>query len=263
MPEYNKLWDKYSRNWDLLKAPLRPTDAVIDLLVREVGQGHILQLGCTPEIYAAFDHITAVDKDPNMRANVWPGDTDTKRVLAGDWMDMAWASNTFHGILSDCGVVMLSTLERQREFLSRCYDWLAPGGTYAQRYFERPTENITLDELNTDMSGPAPFNFHSFKWKMGMYLAGQHGATTASANILKLFLELCDDRDVLCARTGWSRTAVDTIDFYETSGQIVTFADRAEYLSTIPTDAVDVEFLYTTDYDFAERCPIMRWRKPL
>ena len=262
MPEYNELWDRYSKNWDLLKAPMRPTQAVIDTLVREVGQGHILQLGCTPEIHAAFDHITAVDKDPNMIATVWPGDTDSKRVIQDQWMEMAWPINTFDGIVSDCGVVMLSTIKTQTQFLSRCLSWLKPGGTYAQRYFERPTENITMDELMADMAGPAKINFHAFKWKMGMYIAGQHGATTPSKRILELFREISGDREALCDRTGWPSAHVATVDFYETSGQIVTFANREEYLSTIPADAVDVEFLYTTDYDWAERCPIMRWRKP-
>ena len=263
MSEYNKLWDNYSKNWDLLKAPMRPTQAVIDTLVREVGQGHILQLGCTPEIHAAFDHITAVDKDPNMIATVWPGNTDTKHVYQDNWMEMAWPINTFDGIVSDCGVVMISTIKTQAQFLHRCFSWLKPGGTYAQRYFERPTEPITLDELRADIAGPAHINFHAFKWKMGMYIAGQQGATTPSKRILELFREISGDRQELCARTGWPPEQVATVDFYETSGQIVTFADRAEYLSTIPADAVDVEFLYTTDYDWAERCPILRWRKPL
>ena len=81
--------------------------------------------------------------------------------------------------------------------------------------------------------------------------------------ILELFREISGDREALCDRTGWPAAHVNTVDFYGTSGQIVTFASREEYLSTIPDDAVDVEFLYTTDYDFAECCPIMRWRKPL
>jgi hypothetical protein len=263
MQEYNRLWDTYSKNWDLLKAPMRPTTAVIRVLQQQIGEGHVLQLGCTPEIHAAFDHITAVDRDPNMIATVWPGNTATKQVINQDWMHMIWPHNTFTGIVSDCGVVMLGTLQRQQEFLSRCWDWLAPGGTYAQRYFERPMVNITFEELLADISGPAKINFHAFKWKMGMYLAGQHGAATASVQILDLWREISGDREAVLDRTGWSAEAVQTVDFYQTSGQVVTFANREEYASTIPAGAVDVEWLYTTDYDFAEHCPIMRWRKPL
>ena len=31
MQEYNELWDRYSKNWDLLKAPMRP----------KIGRAHV------------------------------------------------------------------------------------------------------------------------------------------------------------------------------------------------------------------------------
>jgi hypothetical protein len=224
-------------------------------------------LGVTPEIYRAFDHIQAVDRDQSMIDRVWLGNTDTKTVTVGDWMDMDWPHNTFSGIVGDCAIPMLGNLAVVTEFQQRCYHWLKPGGTVAFRLMERPQQDVTIPDLITDVSGPATMNFHAFKWRMGQCVAALNkNSATASADIRHLFNNLGfpkDHRGWLCYCTGWDPDTVDSIDLYENATQVVLFALRQEYIDTIPSHAQDVEFITNDDYDLCEFTPILIWRKPL
>jgi hypothetical protein len=56
-------------------------------------------LGVTPQIALAYQHVTAVDREPAMIANVWPGDTETKRVIKDNWLTVNLPSASFDGIL--------------------------------------------------------------------------------------------------------------------------------------------------------------------
>lgn len=257
-------WPKHSANWNRLGPPLRPTACVIKVMKEAVAPGPVLMLGVTPEIYRAFDHITAVDRDQSMIDRVWLGDTDTKCVTVGDWMDMDWPHNTFSGIVGDCAIPMLGNLAVVTEFQQRCYHWLKPGGTVAFRLMERPQQDVTLGDIERDLSQPAAMNFHAFKWRMGQCVAAMNqNSATASADIRILFQTLGYDRDRLCHVTGWDHDAVDSIDLYHNATQVVLFALRQEYIDTIPNHAQDVEFITNDDYDLCEFTPILIWRKPL
>ena len=137
-------WPKHSANWNRLGPPLRPTASVIEVMKQAVPPGPVLMLGVTPEIYQAFDHIQAVDRDQGMIERVWLGNTDSKQVTVGDWMTMDWPENSFSGIVGDCAIPMLGNLAVVSEFQQRCYHWLKPGGTVAFRLMERPDKAVTL-----------------------------------------------------------------------------------------------------------------------
>lgn len=255
-------WPKHSVNWNKLGPPMRPTPAVVKIFKDLAGDGRVLMMGVTPELHTAFVDVIAVDRDENMISNVWPGDTLTRQVLQSDWMKMEWESNRFSAVVGDCALPMLSTIENMTEFQQRCFDWIKPGGVFVQRLFERPTEDYTWDQLVDMVSKPADINFHAFKWVACMSLAAEVGYKISDPVRFEYLNKLCADRTAVCEATGWSREAVDTIDMYENGVQAVTFCNRAEWLSTVPNDAVEVNFLYAYDYDLWQHCPILTWKKP-
>ena len=255
-------WPKHSANWNRLGPPLRPSTQVVEIM-KSLASGDILLMGVTPELHAAFKNIIAVDRDSSMIEKVWLGDDDTRNVMQNDWMEMVWQSNNFDAVVGDCALPMLSTLERMTEFQSKCFDWLKPGGVFVQRVMERPTVAYTKNDLLDIMSKPANINFHAFKWLKCMSIAAQFGYAVPDPLRYEYFEYLCNDRDALCERTGWSREAVDTVDLQKEGKQTVAFCNREELIQTIPANAVDVTWTYAKDYDLAEHCPILSWRKPL
>lgn len=242
---------------------MKPAASDVTHYQQLVGSGPVMMMGVTQELYPAFDDIMAFDRDEAMIKRVWLGNTETKTVTQQEWLDIGFEhSPGFAGIIGDCAIPMLADTDTMRVFQQRCLDWLRPGGVFVQRLFERPAKPYTRDDLRHIMSGPANINFHAFKWMLCMVLAAESGYQVRDTDRLVLFNELCPDRDALCAVTGWTRDAVDTMDLYEGGTNTIAFCDRKEYLSTIPDSATEVKFTFMTDYDLAENCPIMSWKTP-
>jgi hypothetical protein len=226
------------------------------------GSGPVMMMGVTPELYDAFDFIVAFDRDQAMIDRVWPGDTKKKGVVKCDWMNIELVPNEWQAIVGDCALPMLGDLELMKEFQKRCMTWLQPGGVFVQRLFERPATPYTRDDLLRIASAPAEINFHAFKWMLCMVLAEESGYVVKDTDRLVLFNTLFPDRDALCADTGWTREAVDTMDLYIDGTYSVAFCNRREYYNTIPADAIEIQFVYQNNYDLAENCPIISWKKP-
>ena len=256
-------WTNYSSYWNQLPPPMRPTPSIIDVMTRNSTPGHVLLLGVTPEIHAAFDHITAIDRDSSMIATVWPGDTDTKRVQQGSWTEMAWPEAMFDTVIGDCAITLLSDATSIAEFQASCYRWLKPGGSFVHRLMQRPEIAVTRHDIARELAGPAIMNFHAMRWRMGQCIAADNDGLAPSMLVRELFESLVPDRDVLCDITGWTRIDVDRMDLYKGNTNRVFFGSQQQWRDTIPTDAVDIRWIQVFDHDLSEHCPVMCWRKPV
>jgi len=148
-----------------------------------------------------------------------------------------------------------------REVLSRIRLSLRPGGRFVCRLFERPDVPQSREDLLATAAGPARINFHAFKWQVAMHLAAREPATIAVPQILELFDELFPDRGALAARTGWPRELIDLIDVYRGSEVRFTFMTRSEILAVLPAGISELRFDACSDYDLAECCPLMSFRR--
>ena len=83
-------WHKYHARWAQIAPPLRPDQDVVEYVRALAGgdAGRVLLLGVTSELADAFEKVYAADKNPAMVANVWPGDTPTKKAVVADWLDL-------------------------------------------------------------------------------------------------------------------------------------------------------------------------------
>lgn len=257
-------WQKYHARWAQIQPPLRPNEDVVERLLQlaKPSVRNIVLLGVTPELADAFGTVTAIDKNPAMIANVWPGDSATKAAIEADWLQVELPRTTFDAVIGDGSLNNVSCPEGISILLQRAMDWLVPGGVFACRLFERPADKITADQLLRTAGSKATLNFHAFKWQIAMHIAASAGANVPVSEILRRFNELCPDRDTLAATTGWPRQSIDTIDVYRGSDIVYSFPDRSEFQGTIPTKAVDVGFHAAGTYDLAECCPILSFRKP-
>lgn len=251
---------KHSNNWDKLKAPARPTESVVNDFKSLVPEGPILLLGVTPEIANSYDNVLAVDRDPKMIENVWPGDTNNKMAVNAYW-ETFLPGKKFKGVIGDVAVTMLADKNSINSFHKKAFDMLNPGGTVAQRIFHKPSDPITREQLIDMLSKPATINFNAFKWMLFMCYAEETHSKIKLRNILTLFNQICPVREFAARDTGWSIDDINTIELYKDSDWEVIVMSKKEWLETVPKDAINVKFTYQTDYDLAELCPILSFSK--
>jgi SAM-dependent methyltransferase len=256
-------WQKYHAAWSKLEAPLRPNAETLSK-VREltgVVRGPVLLMGVTPELARAYDHVLAVDKNKAMIDYVWPGNSQTKKALHADWLDIAEPKNHFAAAVGDGSLNSVTTLREVRQVLERIVDLLAPGGRFACRLYERPEQGVSEAHLLRTGSRPAMLNFHAFKWQLAMHLADRSGASIPVVLIRERFNELFPDRDRLSTETGWPRELIDMIDIYKGSPTIYVFPSRREFLDVLPGGISQARFVPCGSYDLAECCPMLAFQK--
>jgi SAM-dependent methyltransferase len=257
-------WEKYHTRWAHVEPPLRCGAEVVREVQSIVGraEGTVLLLGVTPELADAFDEVFAVDKNPSMIANVWPGDSAGKRAIAADWLEMNSQGEAFAAIVGDGSLNNLGYPSDIKKLLGNALEMLTPGGRFACRLYERPSSPFTIDDILMAASVPASINFHALKWMIAMHLAAQNDAMVPVAQILATFNKLFPDREKLSRSTGWPRTGIDTIDLYQDSAMSYSFPSREEFLAIIPEGAIEVEFRRCGTYYLASCCPILAFRRP-
>ncbi|MBI2717978.1 MAG: methyltransferase type 11 [Rhizobiales bacterium] len=256
-------WRTYHAQWEKLGPPLRPSAEVVAGIRSLVGSadGRVFLLGVTPELAGMFPELLAMDKNPAMIANLWPGDTGSKKAIAGDWLEIRQPAGSFAAIVGDGSLNNIAHTADIARLLGLVLGLLRPGGRFACRLFERPARPFTVQHLMKVAWSPAPINFHAFKWQLAMLIGAEEGASVPVARILERFEQLFPDRDGLSERTGWPRQAIDTIDIYRGSPVVYSFPNRAEFLGCIPAAAGGVEFHPCGGYDLAACCPILTFVK--
>lgn len=256
-------WDQRQATWWRVGPPLRPNEEITQSFLRLAGgpQARVMLLGVTTELARAFESVQAVDKSPAMIGSAWPGDCATKHARLGNWLELTEPEQPFDAIIGDGCLNNLLWPEDVREVLARCLACLRPGGRFVTRLFERPDAPLGTAALRAIAAGPAPVNFHAFKWQVAMQVAGMNGATIPVTSILALFDELFPDRDALAQRTGWPRESIDTIDSYRGSDMRFSFMDRAEIQAVLPAGITGLRFESSGHYDLADRCPMMSFAR--
>jgi SAM-dependent methyltransferase len=256
-------WQKYHSAWSKLEAPLRPNAEILSKLRELTGPvaGPVLLLGVTPELARSYDHVTAVDKNKAMIDNVWPGDCDTKQALHANWLDLEGPKDHFVAAVGDGSLNMVDTLREIRLLLARLVELLVPGGRLACRLYERPEKPFTEEHLLDIAAGPAPLNFHAFKWKLAMHLAATVGAAVPVVLMRERFDELFPNREKLARTTGWSRDLIDMIDIYRGSPTVYLFPSRREFLDALPGGISQIRFAPSGNYHLAECCPMLTFEK--
>jgi SAM-dependent methyltransferase len=257
-------WDKSPPHWSRIEPPLRP-DAEVTRAFQQLAGGpsaRVLLLGVTSELANAFESVYAIDKSPMMLSRVWPGDSSTRHAVQGNWLEMPVPDHPFDAAIGDGSLSNLAYPHEVREVLSRVLASLRPGGRFVCRLFERPDMPLGREDLLAAASGPARINFHAFKWQVAMHLAEQTQATIPVPGIVALFDDLFPDRQAVAARTGWPRELIDLLDVYRDSEVRFTFMTRSEILAVLPPGITDLRFDACSNYDLAQCCPLMSFRRP-
>jgi len=251
-------WKNVSQHYHRAQPPLVPNQQIIEYFYHRVPESaNALMLGVTPLIATSFNNITAIDKEPKMIETMWPGNTDTKKVINDDWLTVNLPNNCYDGILGDCSVNVLVNEQQVTDLFNRVFDWLTPQGYFVCRFFTRPDNPVTIEQLLSEAQTPT-MNFPAFKRLLPSYIAQQQkDAWVNTRATAELFNELFPNRDNL----PWDKEDLKTIDKYLSSGSTTWFPTRQEVFDLIPKTARNVRFVDVGDYDFAEYCPILEFTK--
>jgi SAM-dependent methyltransferase len=250
----NTHWADRSRAWGQSGPPLQPNQEIIDCFASLIPlSANILLMGVTPQIANAYTHVTAVDREPAMIENVWPGDTETKRAIQDNWLTVALPENHYDGIIGDGSINMLSYPEDVSFMLGKALTLLKPGGVFACRMFTRPDKPVTMERLLAEAKTPT-VNFSAYRRLIPMYLAAKHGPLVPVRLILELFDQMFPDRSQL----PWTADQMSTLDAYRNSESTTWFPTRDEILALAPPGS---RYIESGTYDIADTCPILTFAK--
>ncbi|MBZ9816771.1 class I SAM-dependent methyltransferase [Mesorhizobium sp. CA7] len=258
-------WNAIRKHWQLLGSPLRPPAQVVEAYERELelSQSHVVMLGVTPELAGLGATMTAVDESPDMIAGIWPGDTDMRKAVQGDWFDLPFPGASIEALIGDGCLSVIGAADLRRTLFASIARSLKSVGRAAIRLYASPgTPDDPKDVRALALSGGVS-TFHELKWRVAMTaIGGAPDYTIPVRGILEQFDRMFPDREELSARTGWELPTIGTIDVYRNSSVVYSFAPAAALIKEAQTFFDDVRLASTGTYGLAERCPLLVLRSP-
>jgi hypothetical protein len=250
-------WDDFHRRWSRLKPPLRANDEVVAAIRRVIAgrDARTLLLGVTPELANIAASTTALDKSESMIARIWPGDTDARRAVLGNWLSMPLGKREFSSVIGDGSLNVIAFADCTALFCE-LGKVLLPGARLAMRIYEKPEPCETMAQLRRAAMAGEITGFHAFKWRLAMAMTSQD-PTVRVAAIHAAFVTEFPDRDALSHATGWERADIDEIDVYAKQDLVLNFPTRREILNMLPKEFANPRFEISGTYELAERCPIL------
>jgi SAM-dependent methyltransferase len=251
---------EYHRAWPHLTPPWRPHPDVVEAVRHEIGDcgGPTLLLGVTPELADISPDLVALDRNYAMVAELWPGNTTTRRALVGDWRNGNFLGNTFIACVGDGSLCGLEWPGEHRRVLTEVSQVLRSGGKFVCRVYAPPPAHESASAVSDAALSGAIRGFHVFKMRLAMALAGRGPERRVCvSDILGEFDRLVPDRDELVRLTGWNRDEIDTIDFYRSSAIVFNFPTREQLLSVASEIFPTARLADAGRYELAQRCPIL------
>lgn len=251
-------WNQFHARWGRLQPPLRPNEEVAGAIANAIGTQRkaAILLGVTPELAAIADDTTAIDHAETMIANIWPGDTDTRRAVLGRWQSPPLTQRKYTAVLGDGSFNTLLYADYRAVF-SELAKILMPGARIAVRIYETPEPCETLADLRDDLMAEREKRFHAFKWRLAMaVVAGRGEADVPVKAIHQAFQHEFPDRAAVARATGWSDADFTEMDAYSNQDAVYSFPTRRQMIAALPAGYANPRFVSSGTYALAERCPV-------
>ena len=249
----------FHRRWMRLKPPLRPNEEIVSAYRRAI-EGHdkrVLLLGVTAALADIGETLLAIDRNHQMIANAWPGDTERRQALNGDWLAMPIHGRDFTAAVGD-GVLTAIAFSQYETLFSQIGNLLIPGAKLAIRLYETPEPGETVLQVREQTMAGKISGFHAFKWRLAMAIVAEaRDAAIPVASIHQTFQREFPNRAALSAATGWPLDEMAEIDAYDGNPMIYWFPTRREVLAHLPAEFAKPRFERSGSYELAERCPLL------
>ncbi len=225
---------------------------------------HALLLGVTPEVASiAWEpplRLVAVDKSEGMVKAVWPGDTQARRALVGDWLTLELPESPFDLALGDGIFSLFAFPVGYARLAAALGKALKPAGLLSVRLFCRPEPSESLDAIFDELFEGAIGNFNVFKWRLAMALQGDATRGVRLADIWSTFCERGGSIGHVAERTGWPEPVVATIEGYRNVEDRYSFSTEREVIESL-APAFELAEAWRPTYELGERCPHLSFRR--
>jgi SAM-dependent methyltransferase len=253
-------WSEYYRRWSRLTPPLRPNEEVRDC-IRGIIADHdqrVLLLGVTPELVDIGDELIGVDHSATMIAHIWPGDTERRRVVKGEWLALDFPPGHFSAAVGDGCLSVLTFPAGYQTLCGQLARVVRPGGKLVFRMFRTPEIGEPVAAVcHRAMKGQIR-SFHAFKWHLAMAIVAEAGDPNIRVErIREVFNEAFPDRASLARAAGWREEDIATIDVYKGSWDVYSFPTWEQFRRAIPDALTNLQFISAGSYELAERCPLV------
>jgi SAM-dependent methyltransferase len=229
------------------------------------GRLETLLLGVTPEFantsFTPPLNLIAVDQSESMIAQVWPGDTATRRAVRGDWLDLALPATSFELAIGDGCLSMFDFTQGYRNFSRSIARVLRPGAHFALRLYCSLQQTESAAQVFDALWSRRIGSFHAFKWRLAMALISD--VATRSVRLNEIWSSYCEhapDPTELAQRTGFPLAEVLTMDSYRGSASAYSFPRAEEAIATLSGD-FELRDTYRGSYELGERCPLLWLRR--
>jgi SAM-dependent methyltransferase len=213
-------WNAIRKHWKLLGSPLCPPAEAVQTYARllDLSRSHVMLLGVTPELASLGASMTAVDSSADMIASIWPGDTDTRKAIVGDWLDLPAPGASVDAVIGDGCLSALDLSTTRRAVLASIARVLKPQGSAGLRLYASPDRLDDPADVRALALSSGVETFHELKWRVAMTeTGGAPDHAIAVKAIAERFDRLFPDRSELSERTGRERPVISTIDVYRNS----------------------------------------------
>jgi SAM-dependent methyltransferase len=249
-------WGSFAAGFARLRPPMRvsPSDAETMRAAIEGSDGEVLLLGVTPELAGLGKRLVAIDKEPRVIAEVWPGDDPQRRAVLADWLDLPLEAERFDAVIGDGSYNAVGN--HAAELLREVKRVLAPGGTVSLRVFCSPAKPESFDDISGDVTSGWNGNAHALAWRIGMALApANHAWVVSLPEIAAAFDALFPDREALCASTGWSGMDMAVFDRFAMAERSLAMPPQEVVLRSLERVFSHCRAVSGSGYPLAERCP--------
>jgi SAM-dependent methyltransferase len=265
-------WKMLSLNWKKFGPPLRPsaqdaafaTDA-INSWESNNGAPRALILGVTPELYNLpwpnGTDILAVDHNPAMIENVWPGPQSA--VICDEWLDIPLERGSRDIALCDGGISVLAYPHEQQQFVRELHRIIAPDGLCILRLFVTPEKLEEPDTVLQDLlAGKIP-DVNHLKLRIWTTL---YNDTTKDAQLKLVWNAInsvAPDLKSLAERLGWPADTLLLINAYRNNPTRISFpgVDDVSHLFCKDPGGFKLESVHVPTYELGEYCPTVVFRR--
>lgn len=275
-PDGTTQWHSFAVQWNLLGTPLRPCvediHIIEEMLAAEpevFGVGakkRAWLLGVTPEIAKALwpqeVELLAVERVQAMIDGVWPGDTDRRRSICADWLDVPFPYESCDLAIGDGCLTHVGFPDGLSRLLASVHRCLRCKGYLMLRLFCRPDVAETPDAVIAALQSGAIGSFHAFKWRLAMAVQGMDDAPDVAVDeVWRIWNAAGLDGYALASARGWRPEEIGTIDLYRGSPVRYNFMRFDQTIRHLQHAGFELVATRSGHYELAERCPHVLLRK--
>lgn len=246
--------------WRKMGLPLRPLEPIPSVAARLLSgrSAKLLMLGVTPDYAELGDDLTALDWSQEMVAGIWPGDTERRRAVLGDWRDMPFEAGSFDAAMGDNAMTMLAWPHDVDAVLAEVRRVVKPGGIAMFRWFvapERAATDAELKALALSLRGKAS---DIMRWRFVMDAVHEAGGPTVPVKAAwRKYSRLFPEFGELARANDWDAAELAELDVYRDSAAQFTFPTLAQMRTAAGRHFSSIELVPSGDYPLAEFAPFV------